>query len=64
MLMLRATLYAVVGLLNHNQPNLVHACVSVLEVVAGGSTEDINRGGSQPRNSKRCQVLVAQRREG
>lgn len=52
-LMLRATLCVEVGLMNHNQPNLVHVCAGV--GVAGG------------RNSGRCPVMARgeeRRREG
>lgn len=42
-LMLRATLCAVVGLLNHNQLNLGHICVCVCVTTGGGrySTKDL-----------------------
>lgn len=43
-LMLRATLCAVVGLLNHNQLNLGHMCVCV--TTGGGRYSTEYRGGS------------------
>lgn len=63
--MLRATLCAAVGLLNHNQLNLVR--VSVLEVVVGGSTEDARcgRGGGLSLEIVRdAKLWLEQRREG
>ena len=51
-LMLRATLHAVVGPLNHNQLNLVHVCL-VLELAAGGT--------AHRRHAKLC---LQWRREG
>lgn len=68
MLMLRATLCAMVGLLNHNQLILVHVCVTVLEVAVGGSTKDAMwwwcGGGLSPEIVRDAKLWLEQRREG